>query len=111
MVQVLVTNTEEKGSDVNLASYLIRDASKKLCDWAVVISGDSDLVTPIDIVSKELKCPVMVFNPYRTRLSRELMKVAAGGYASFTDACLAASQFPATMNDSKGLPITRPATW
>jgi hypothetical protein len=37
-----VIKTEEKGSDVNLATYLLLDAFKQDCEAAVVISNDSD---------------------------------------------------------------------
>ncbi len=40
---VEVWKTEEKGSDVNLASYLLLDAFRKESEAAVVISNDSDL--------------------------------------------------------------------
>jgi hypothetical protein len=40
---VKVYKTEEKGSDVNLATYLLLDAFQQDCDLAVVISNDSDL--------------------------------------------------------------------
>ncbi len=38
-----VIKTEEKGSDVNLASHLLMDACRDAFDIAVVISNDSDL--------------------------------------------------------------------
>lgn len=37
-----VFRTEEKGSDVNLASHLLLDAFQKNCETAVVVSNDSD---------------------------------------------------------------------
>lgn len=40
---VEVLKTEEKGSDVNLATYLLLDAFRGNCDTAVVVSNDSDL--------------------------------------------------------------------
>jgi len=40
---VRVFRTEEKGSDVNIGSYLLLDAFKNDSDTAVVISNDSDL--------------------------------------------------------------------
>jgi hypothetical protein len=39
---VEVIKTEEKGGDVNLATYLLVDAFRKDSDAAVVISNDSD---------------------------------------------------------------------
>ena len=45
-----VIEQEEKGSDVNLASYLLVDAFAQEYDVAIVVSNDSDLVTPITLV-------------------------------------------------------------
>ena len=42
-----VTFYEEKGTDVNLASYLLRDAYKNKFSASLIVSGDADLVTPI----------------------------------------------------------------
>ncbi|HDH03569.1 MAG TPA: NYN domain-containing protein [Actinobacteria bacterium] len=50
---VEVLKTEEKGSDVNLATYLLLDAFKKRCDTAVVMTNDSDLAEPVRIARTE----------------------------------------------------------
>ena len=63
-VTVEVIKTEEKGSDVNLATYLLFDAFRKDCDTAVVISNDSDLKEPIELVQRELGVRVGVVNPH-----------------------------------------------
>jgi len=55
---VRVWNLEEEGSDVNLASYLLRDGFLGEYDAAVVISDDSDLVEPIRIVRRDIGKPV-----------------------------------------------------
>lgn len=52
---VRVAITEEKGSDVNIATHLINDGWKDLYDVAIVVSNDSDLIEPIRIVKSELK--------------------------------------------------------
>lgn len=41
---------EEKGSDVNLASHLVRDTFRKQFEVAVLITNDSDLAEPVRIV-------------------------------------------------------------
>jgi len=51
MVEIL--DTKEKGSDVNLATYLLMDGFKREYEMAVVISNDSDLVEPIKLVTSE----------------------------------------------------------
>ncbi len=43
----------EKRTDVNIASYLIRDAFEDNFDKAFLFSADSDLVTPIKMVTDE----------------------------------------------------------
>lgn len=50
-VGVFVEKAEEKGSDVNLGAYLVRDAFRNEFDVAVVVSNDTDLVEPIRIVA------------------------------------------------------------
>ena len=42
--------TEEKGSDVNLASHLLVDGFRARYDLAVVVSNDSDLKEPLRFV-------------------------------------------------------------
>lgn len=59
-----VIKSEEKGTDVNIASHLVNDGHKNLFERAVVISNDSDLVTPIVMVTKEMRLPVTVISPY-----------------------------------------------
>jgi uncharacterized LabA/DUF88 family protein len=59
-----VIKTEEKGSDVNLATHLLHDAHRGRFDVAVVISNDSDLLEPIRIVRRELGKSVGILNPH-----------------------------------------------
>jgi hypothetical protein len=49
-----VLRTEEKGSDVNLATYLLADAFRRDADAFVIVSNDSDLTEPMRIVCHEL---------------------------------------------------------
>ena len=58
-----ILDTEEKGSDVNLASYLLLDGFDDEYDLAVVVSNDSDLVLPIRMVRSRLGKQVGVFDP------------------------------------------------
>jgi hypothetical protein len=60
-----VIKTEEKGSDVNLATQLLHDAHMNRFDIAVVVSNDSDLLGPIKIVRNELGKKVGVLNPQK----------------------------------------------
>ena len=64
-----VHTMEEKGSDVNLAAHLLNDAWKGAFDVAAVISNDTDLVTPIQMVSVERQKPVFVICPGRWQMA------------------------------------------
>jgi hypothetical protein len=105
---VWVDKTEEKGSDVNLACHLLRDAFLKQFEVAAVISNDSDLAEPIRIVSQELKQPICIINPHRHH-SRELQQYAML-VKRIRQGHLLASQFPSIMADHKGS-FSKPPTW
>ena len=45
--------TEEKGSDVNLATHLLNDAHLDRFEDAVIVSNDSDLLLPIQVVMEQ----------------------------------------------------------
>ena len=105
---VEVLDTEEKGSDVNLASYLLLDGFENEYDVAVVISNDSDLVLPIEMVRRRLARQVGVFDPSRRR-SFELHG-AASWYRPLRRGPLSASLFPDTLSDAQGQ-ITKPEGW
>ncbi len=62
-----VWKTEEKGSDVNLASYLLLDGCRKDCEVAIVFSNDADLKEPIAIAQNDLGLKVGVVNPHPPR--------------------------------------------
>jgi hypothetical protein len=64
--RIKVHRSNEKGSDVNLASYLLLDTFRKDdlgFDGVAVVTNDSDLVTPITMVRDELKTDVLVLDP------------------------------------------------
>jgi hypothetical protein len=106
--KVWVDKTEEKGSDVNLASHLLRDAYTGKFEIAVLITNDSDFAEPVRIVAQELSLPVGILNPHQFH-SRELRQ-----YATFLkrirQADLAASQFPRTVADREGT-FAKPTGW
>jgi NYN domain len=95
-----VLRTEEKGSDVNLASYLLLDAFRGDCETAIVVSNDADLKAPIEIVRGELGVPVGVLNPHPPkRQSRDLRPTF---FKQLRRGPIAASQFPPVLSDAHG---------
>lgn len=107
---VEILDTEEKGSDVNLASYLLLDGFQRDYELAVVISNDSDLRLPIAMVRDHLGKTVGVFDPSRRR-SFELAKATSSSwYRPLRRGPLSASHFPSTLSDGQGV-IVKPASW
>jgi uncharacterized LabA/DUF88 family protein len=72
---VKVIKTEEKGSDVNLATHLLHDAHMNRYDVAVVVSNDTDLLGPIKLVRRDLQKQIGVLNPQK-RPSNEIPREA-----------------------------------
>ena len=108
---VQIMRTEEKRSDVNLATLLLVDCFDGDFDEAVVISNDSDLTLPIDIVGNKFKKRVGVINPHhRARTSQELTSVADWSYQRINRSVLAKCQFPATLSDNRGT-FRKPSRW
>jgi len=106
---VEIIKTEEKGSDVNLATHLLHDAHMDRYDIAIVISNDSDLLAPIKIVNEELGKSVGILNPHANP-SRALLPHVRF-MKKIRPAALAAAQFPNAIHDSAGNTITKPGNW
>ncbi len=103
-----VLKTEEKGSDVNLASHLLRDAYRADCQCAVIISNDSDLLTPIRMAKAD--CGLVVgLVPPRPHGSQEL-KTLVDFKIDPRPHILVASQFPTSFADAHGQ-VQKPAAW
>ena len=106
MVEIL--DTEEKGSDVNLVSYLLMDGFDNDYELAVVVSNDSDLQLPISMARERLSKVVGVFDP-SSRRSFQLSE-AASWYRRLRRGPLTASKFPDELADSQGV-VTKPSGW
>jgi hypothetical protein len=104
-----IIKTEEKGSDVNLATHLLHDAHLDRYDIAVVISNDSDLLAPIKLVRSDLNKMVGILNPQK-HPSRALLP-HTDFMKQIRPGALAASQFPNQIVDQNGNPIHKPAGW
>jgi uncharacterized LabA/DUF88 family protein len=105
---VTVLKTEEKGSDVNLAVDLLHDGVRNDYECAIVVSNDSDLLSPIRIVRSEYGKKVGVASPH-TRPSRQ-MSQNADFRIRVTETALAASQLPESLAVGNSV-ISRPAEW
>jgi NYN domain len=105
---VRIIHTEEKGSDVNLATHLLLDGFRGDYEVAVVISNDSDLMEPIRVVREELKLPIGVLCPHDNP-SRQL-RSAASFWREIRTATLAKAQFADVLTDEAG-EFHKPERW
>ena len=103
---VEVFKTEEKGSDVNIATHLLVDAFNNTFDVAAVISNDSDLAYPIEVVRSEFRKRVGILNP-RSNLARGLK---VDFHRPIKERVLRVCQFPGAINDAHGV-VSKPTGW
>lgn len=102
----LVLKTEEKGSDVNLASYLLLDAFQNDCEVAIIFSNDADLKEPVNIAKRFVK--VGVVNPHPP--SRRSLDLQPTFFKQLRKGPLAACQFAPVLSDAKGQ-FQKPSAW
>jgi hypothetical protein len=103
-----VIKTEEKGSDVNLAVHLVNDGYQGKYELAVLVTNDSDLLSAIQIVQKDLDLKVGILNPQIH--PSKVLKEEAHFFKKIRSGVLKASQFPPTLNDEKGS-FYKPKQW
>lgn len=99
----------EKGSDVNLASYLLRSVLSNGLKSALVVTGDSDLTTPIRF-SVDAGADVRVVVPNKEQESDALRQVASSWFELHPTA-LGEFLLPRSFITPKGGNIVRPEEW
>jgi hypothetical protein len=109
-VYVHVFDTEEKGSDVNLATYLLHDGWQDRYDAALVMSQDTDLCEPIRLVRDDLRKPIGVVWLDGTQPGRRMRDVASF-IRQVTPSRLAAAQLPNPLMGRNGHLIHKPERW
>ncbi len=108
---VRVFRSEEKGTDVNLATHLVNDAHRGRFQAALIVSNDSDLLEAIRIVKDELGLVTGVFSPHANSPSNKL-KATASFFREIKPSHLQNSQFPQVLTDAAGkIIVTKPSAW
>jgi uncharacterized LabA/DUF88 family protein len=108
-VVVRVHKTEEKGSDVNLASHLLLGAFRNDYDVAAVVSNDTDLVEPLRIVTRELGKVVTLLSPVPNPAPQ--LKAVASFVRHIRVAHLSSSQFTDPLTLANGTLLRKPGAW
>ncbi len=107
---VEVHDTEEKGSDVNLASHLLNDAFRNRFDAALVISQDTDLCEPLRMVKHDLGKIVGIAWSENSKPGKRHRKVS-DFIRHANSSMLRRSQFDDPVKGKGGMKIPRPAQW
>jgi hypothetical protein len=108
---VKILDTEEKGSDANLAAHLVADGFEDLYDIAVVVTNDSDQVGPIQVVRTRLRKVVGMINPHPTASPALRKATSFIKHINQHTRLLAECQFPTEIIDARGRVIRKPDAW
>jgi uncharacterized LabA/DUF88 family protein len=103
-----VIKTEEKGSDVNIATHMLYDGFRKNYEVAVLVSNDSDLLEPVKLIKNELGLKVGIINPHQK--NSRVLHSQATFVKQIRTGVLAVSQFPPVMTDANGT-FHKPPIW
>lgn len=106
---VEVMAREEKGSDVNLATYLLKDAFLADFEQAIVISNDSDLASAVHVARVDASLPIHVVSPALS-VVQELRKAATSARC-LDKSLIPQCQLPARITLRDGSVINKPANW
>lgn len=106
---VKIHKTEEKGSDVNLASHLLLDAFQSDFEVAAIVSNDSDLVEPLRIATKILGRTVGLITPVPSPSHKLVENASFVRHIARSD--LSRSQFPDDVQLPDGRIVSRPDEW
>ena len=107
---VEVLDSEEKGTDVNLATDLLVDGFNGAYEQAVIVSNDSDFASAMKHVRDDLGIRVVLVNPDPRRASPLQLAESATYVKRLWKRHLRQSQLPNTMSDDVGI-ITKPTSW
>ena len=105
-----VYKTEEKGSDVNIATDLMGDGCLKLYDVGVLISNDSDLERTIARARDQYGLTIGILNPSLGRHASHALAKNASFVRSLRKWHLEHAQFPNIIQDGDKR-ISKPHAW
>ncbi|RZT29644.1 NYN domain-containing protein [Cupriavidus agavae] len=101
---------EEKMTDVNIAVQMMLDAVHDRFDTAILVSGDSDLTTPLKSLRSQYpdKRLIIAFPPGRHSCE---LKSAAHGNFTIGESNLRKSQLPMSVTRADNFVLERPIRW
>ena len=97
---VEISKFEEKGSDVNIATFMLTDCFQQKFDVPVLLSNDSDLTEPLKYIKMTKKKPVGLISPAHSFVKQ--LERYSTIRRKITDQQLEAAQFPYELKDQRG---------
>ncbi len=110
LTHVQIRDSEEKGSDVNLATRILVDGFSGEYEQGVIVSNDADFAGAMRYVKDDLGLRVTLVNPDRRNTSPRELATAATYVKRLWKSHLRRSQLPDTLRDKVGV-IVKPITW
>jgi len=107
--RAMVLHTQEKRSDVSLASFLLRDGLSGNCQGALLLTNDGDFFHPLQIL-KSRGFEVLLAPTARRGRSVHLASVASG-VLQISDSTLEEAQFSPQVHIGRGKVLSRPEGW
>lgn len=101
-------NTPYRWLSIAAMCHLLVDGYQDDYEIAIIVSKDSDLLAPIQVVTGQLKKPVGLLNPQK-HPSRALLPHVLF-IKQIRSGMLARSQFPITLTDARGS-FSKPVSW
>jgi len=105
----IIKNFNEKMTDVNIATEMLKDAFNNECNVQVLISGDSDLIPICSTIRKLQNTTLIIYFPPKRQTDR--MKKCCHSWYSIFIKNIKNSQFPNPVIDRNGNKIIKPAYW
>ena len=109
------TYPEEKKTDVNIGIHMVSDAYQNLYDLAIIVTGDSDLVPALEMITKTFrKKKIICYVPDssgKRGIGADLRKSPGSQCRILPNRLVAVSQLPPRIPDGKGGFIVKPASW
>lgn len=105
---------EEKETDVNIATYLLKSAYSGQCDVVAIVTGDTDIVPPMKLIKSELtKIQVIsVLPPQHAKIiSPGALRGNAHKSIQMTRNDLEKSLLPEKVTDKSGKVVMRPVEY
>lgn len=108
---VRVKRPEEKGTDVSLASHLMLDAFRDRSDLYAVVTNDSDLVTPLQLLATEARRNVGLVSVAGSRYNKAFDDVPLYTVRKIRRGTLQESQLSDRVQDAEGRWVHKPTSW